>query len=239
MTWTSFALRLGIAMILGGAIGIERQWRQTKAVMKTNVLVCLGSSMFVMMSILNANDSSPTRVAAQIVSGVGFLGGGIILRDGASVRGLNTAATLWCSAAIGTLVGGGFLFQAYLGATAVVFANLILRPVIEQIKFKPRLKQPSPVNYRFSIVCKHQDEVKIQELLLKFVSSKAIMINGIKSQSLFSLGKPEQVILEIELMTLNKDDSLLENITQQLQQQYTNQEVVWERVPNEAVASAA
>ncbi|WP_235107376.1 MgtC/SapB family protein [Acaryochloris sp. 'Moss Beach'] len=75
MTWIDFSLRLTVALILGSAIGIERQWRQTRAVLKTNVLVCIGSSMFVMMSLMHAQDASPTRVAAQIVSGVGFLGG--------------------------------------------------------------------------------------------------------------------------------------------------------------------
>lgn len=82
--------------------------------------------MFVMMSAMIPGDASPTRVAAQVVSGIGFLGGGVILWEGASVRGLNTAATLWCAAAIGTLVGAGLLFQAYVGALAVVGANLIL-----------------------------------------------------------------------------------------------------------------
>ncbi|MEO0377808.1 MAG: MgtC/SapB family protein, partial [Cyanobacteria bacterium P01_A01_bin.17] len=216
MTWTDFALRLGIALVLGGAIGIERQWRQTKAVMKTNVLVCLGASMFVMMSVMNPSDSSPTRVAAQIVSGVGFLGGGIILRDGASVRGLNTAATLWCSAAIGTLIGGGFLFHAYIGTTMVVVANLVLRPVIDQIKYKPRSKRQVHTNYRCSIVCKQQHEEEIQALLLEFVNDKAIMINSVEGQSLASLGKPGQTILEVELTTQSRNDYLLEEITEML-----------------------
>ncbi len=233
MTWTDFALRLGIALVLGGAIGIERQWRQTKAVMKTNVLVCLGASMFVMMSVMTPSDSSPTRVAAQIVSGVGFLGGGIILRDGASVRGINTAATLWCSAAIGTLIGGGFLFQAYIGAAMVVVANLVLRPVVDQLKYKPRSKRPIHTSYRFSIVCQRQHEIEIQTSLLNFVNGKAIMINSVEGQSLASLGKPDQTILEVELTTQSRNDRLLEEITETLKRKYTNQEVFWERLPYE------
>ena len=104
MTWADFVIRLLLAFILGAAIGIERQWQKTRAVLKMNVLVCIGAAMFVMMSSMVANDSSPTRVAAQVVSGIGFLGGGVILREGTSVRGLNTAATLWCAAAVGTFV---------------------------------------------------------------------------------------------------------------------------------------
>ena len=130
ITWTTFALRLLVGFILAMGIGIERQWLKSRAVLKTNVLVTLGAAMFVMLSIMTPGDSSPTRIASQIVSGVGFLGGGVILREGASVRGINTAATLWCSAAIGTLVGSGYLVQAYLSTFAVVGANLLLRPLV-------------------------------------------------------------------------------------------------------------
>ena len=136
MTWIDFAIRLFLAFILGAGIGIERQWLKSRAVLKTNVLVSLGAAMFVMMASMIPGDSSPTRVAAQVVSGVGFLGAGVILREGASVRGINTAATLWCAAAIGSLVGSGFLLQAYFGTLAVVGANLLLRPVVQIFQHK-------------------------------------------------------------------------------------------------------
>ena len=134
MTWMDFAIRLLVGFFLGVGIGIERQWLRSRAILKTNVLVTLGAAMFVMLSIMTPGDTSPTRISAQIVSGVGFLGGGVILREGASVRGTNTAATLWCAAAIGTLVGSGYLIQAYLGTFAVVGANLLLRPLVEAFK---------------------------------------------------------------------------------------------------------
>ena len=131
ITWTIFAVRLLVGFFLAVGIGIERQWLKTRAVLKTNVLVTLGSAMFVMLSIMTPGETSPTRISAQIVSGVGFLGGGVILREGASVRGINTAATLWCAAAIGTLVGSGYLAQAYVSTLAVVGANLLLRPLVK------------------------------------------------------------------------------------------------------------
>lgn len=134
MTWIDFAIRLLVGFFLGVGIGIERQWLKSRAILKTNVLVTLGAAMFVMLSIMTPGDASPTRISAQIVSGVGFLGGGVILREGASVRGINTAATLWCAAAIGTLVGSGYFIQAYLGTFAVVSANLLLRPLVEAFK---------------------------------------------------------------------------------------------------------
>lgn len=129
ITWATFATRLLVGFFLAVGIGIERQWLKTRSVLKTNVLVTLGSAMFVMLSIMTPGDASPTRISAQIVSGVGFLGGGVILREGASVRGINTAATLWCAAAIGTLVGSGYLTQAYASTLVVVGANLLLRPL--------------------------------------------------------------------------------------------------------------
>jgi len=95
------AIDLAVAVSLGAAIGFERQWRNRLAGLRTNALVALGSATFVVFEALAPGDSSPTRVAAQVVSGIGFIGAGLIFREGLSVRGLNTAATLWCSAAIG------------------------------------------------------------------------------------------------------------------------------------------
>ncbi|MGL5939469.1 MAG: MgtC/SapB family protein [Waterburya sp.] len=151
MTWIDFGIRLTIAFMLGVGIGIERQWLKTRSVLKTNVLVTLGSAMFVMLSVMTPGDASPTRIAAQVVSGIGFLGGGVILRDGASVRGLNTAATLWCAAAIGSLVGAGHLPHAYFSTAAVVGANLLLRPMVQvfQQKIDHKLDSPKSKNSAF------------------------------------------------------------------------------------------
>jgi putative Mg2+ transporter-C (MgtC) family protein len=126
MTQLEFVIRLGVAFLLGSALGLERQWRQRMAGLRTNTLVATGAALFVMLSVLTPGDSSPTRVAAQVVSGIGFLGGGVILREGLTVRGLNTAATLWCAAAIGALAGAGFLFHASVGAVTVLVANFSL-----------------------------------------------------------------------------------------------------------------
>ena len=122
-----FTLRVACAFILGTVIGLERQWRQRAAGLRTNVLVALGSALFVLLGSMIPGESSPTRVAAQIVSGIGFLGGGVILREGVNVRGLNPAGTLWCSAAIGTLTRFGLLLEAAIGAGAMLGANVLLR----------------------------------------------------------------------------------------------------------------
>src|SRR5690348_3132115 len=102
-------VNLTVAAGLGIAIGFERQWNQGVAGLRTNALVAFGAACFVTIGRLMANDD---RVAAQIVSGIGFLGAGVIFREGPSVRGLNTAATIWCSGACGALAGAGLVLEA-------------------------------------------------------------------------------------------------------------------------------
>ena len=148
ITWTTFTIRLLIGFFLAVGIGIERQWLKNRAVLKINVLVALGSEMFMMLSIMTPGDSSPTRIAAQIVSGVGFLGGGVILREGGNIIGINTAATLWCAAAIGALVGSGFLVPAYLSTFAVISANLLARPLEKVFKLDKDHQSLSSGNMR-------------------------------------------------------------------------------------------
>ncbi len=128
------ALHLAVATGCGATIGIERQLRRRKAGLRTNALVALGAAAFVTFSALVPNEVSPTRVAAQVVSGIGFLGAGIIFRDGLNVQGLTTAATLWCSAAVGLLSGIGAWPYALLLTGFVVFINFGLRPLVQAMK---------------------------------------------------------------------------------------------------------
>lgn len=125
-----FSARLLLAIVLGAAIGVERQLRQHEAGLKTNALVAAGSSIFAAMA---CEFGTPDRIIAQIVTGIGFLGAGIIMRDGLHVRGLNTAATLWCSAAIGAVAGAGKLMMSTIAATVVLIANIGLREIAEAI----------------------------------------------------------------------------------------------------------
>ncbi|MGY3779449.1 MgtC/SapB family protein [Isobaculum melis] len=116
-----------ISLFAGSLIGLERQWRQKIAGVRTMTLVSLGATMFVSLSTLIVDDSSPTRIAAQVVSGIGFLAGGVILRDGFSVTGLNTAATLWCTAAVGSMIGAGFILEGLLAALLIALTNIVIR----------------------------------------------------------------------------------------------------------------
>ena len=102
-------LSIGSAFVLGGAIGLERQFRQRTAGLRTNTLVAVGAAVFVDMAMRLAGHEGAVRVVAYVVSGIGFLGAGVIMKDGAQVSGLNTAATLWGSAAVGACAGADLL----------------------------------------------------------------------------------------------------------------------------------
>ncbi|ADQ14906.1 MgtC/SapB family protein [Halanaerobium hydrogeniformans] len=122
-----FVIRLLVALMAGVIIGVEREWRKRMAGIRTNTLVALGAALYVLFSMMFPEESSPTRVGASIVSGIGFLGGGVIIKKGFSISGLNTAATLWCSAATGVLAGAGYLKEAIIGALVVLISHLGLR----------------------------------------------------------------------------------------------------------------
>ncbi len=129
--------RLLLGALLGAVLGIEREWRQKDAGLRTNILITLGASLFTMMSIeLTAGQGDPSRVAAQIVTGIGFLGGGAILRTREGVQGLTTAAMIWVNAAIGVAAGGGQFHLAVI-ATAVTLGALLLLAPIEKYLQRP------------------------------------------------------------------------------------------------------
>ncbi len=135
--WGEDLARLALAAVLGGAIGFERELREREAGLRTHLLVCLGSALFTIVSAYGFRDfltsgdqvirADPTRIAAQIVTGIGFLGAGAIIRQGLSVRGLTTAATLWVAAAIGIAAGAGYYSGAVLGTVVTLIALWPLR----------------------------------------------------------------------------------------------------------------
>src|SRR6202167_4994218 len=121
-----FATRLALAIAMGATVGLERQWRQRMAGTRTNALVAAGAAAFVMCGLLLESDPSARgRIVSYVVSGVGFLGAGVIFKEGGNVRGLNTAATIWCSAAMGVLSGLGAARLALILALAVVLTNTV------------------------------------------------------------------------------------------------------------------
>lgn len=231
MTWIEFTIRLTVAFLLGSSIGLERQWRQRMAGLRTNALVATGAALFVSQSVLITGDASPTRIASYVVSGIGFLGGGVIFREGLSVRGLNTAATLWCAAAIGSLSGFGFFPQAFIGAVVVLMTNIILRPLGYRINQQPLKGTELELCYRCSVVCREISESHVRALLLQAVSTTGAM----KLRSLHSedLETPDRVEVEADLVTQERDDAFLEQIVTRLSLEPGVSAVSWRIIEEE------
>jgi putative Mg2+ transporter-C (MgtC) family protein len=130
MTTTDFILRLLAAALAGLLIGFERQWHHKSAGLRTNALVAIGAALYVLLSIgITQTNGDVTRIIGQVVSGVGFLGAGIVFREGANVHGLTTAATVWCSAAIGCLAAAGYYRETLISTLAVLIVNALLVPL--------------------------------------------------------------------------------------------------------------
>ncbi|WP_329283606.1 MgtC/SapB family protein [Streptomyces sp. NBC_01451] len=147
-------------------MGIERQWRQRMAGLRTNTLVATGSALFVLLS-SSFGTGDPSRVAAQVVSGIGFLGAGVIMRDGLNISGMNTAATLWCSAGVGSLAGAGLPGYALAGAAAVVAVNTAVRGLAQRLDRQPGSGDEVPTPYRVEAVVAARDEAHIRALLVQ------------------------------------------------------------------------
>jgi len=124
------------AVVFGALIGLERQMRGHPAGLHTNALVALGAAAYVIAAVLIGDSTGPARVAGQVVTGVGFLCAGLIWHEGGTVRGMNTAATVWCSCAVGVFAGFGMIWWAALVTALVVLANIVLHYIEHRISGK-------------------------------------------------------------------------------------------------------
>lgn len=135
------------AFVLGTLIGAERQYRLRTAGLRTNVLVAVGAAAFVDLAMHLTGSDGAVRVISYVVSGIGFLGAGVIMKEGTNVRGLNTAATLWASAAVGSCAGADMLAQAAALTAFVLAGNTLLRPLVNAINRSPINEQASEATY--------------------------------------------------------------------------------------------
>lgn len=187
MDWKVFLLRVSVALLLGALIGAERQLRQRLTGLRTNALVSTGACLFVLMTqaVPGMAPTDASRIAAYVVSGIGFLGGGVIMRDGLNVRGLNTAATLWCTAAVGVLCSVGLLLEAAVGSLVVLCANILLRDIAQRLDHQEVLPA-SEVEQRFEvrIVCRAEDEIQVRSLMLHSLSDPGLRLQSLHSEDL-------------------------------------------------------
>jgi putative Mg2+ transporter-C (MgtC) family protein len=218
------AISLGVATLLGAVIGFERQWLQRMAGLRTNTLVAIGAASFVIFSGLFPGDDSPTRMAAQVVSGIGFLGAGIIFREGLQVTGLNTAATLWCSAAVGLLAGSGDPLHAALAAGFVVLVNLMLRPLVRIINRQPIAQAETDVHYRVRVVCRNPEEAHVRALLLQSAGNGQLSLRRLESNDIEQSGRVEVIA---QLTAHSKNDAVLEQVVGRLSLEPTVSAASW------------
>jgi putative Mg2+ transporter-C (MgtC) family protein len=155
------------AFVLGTVIGAERQYRQRSAGLRTNVLVAVGASAFVDLANDLAGSDGSVRVIAYVVSGIGFLGAGAIMKEGMNVRGLNTAATLWASAAVGCCAGADMIAQAALLTLFVLGGNTLLRPLVNAIDRIPINEQSSEALYDVLVTAEASAVGPVREFLLE------------------------------------------------------------------------
>ena len=177
------ALALFTAFALGGLIGFERQWRQRTAGLRTNVLVAVGAAAFVDLGMRVAGADGSVRVISYVVSGIGFLGAGVIMKEGAQVRGINTAATLWASAAVGAFAGAGQFAEAVLVTLFVLSGNTLLRPLVHYINRRPMTAEETEALYRVHVVCRPDAVSEARDLLFEELEKHHYPIREIETLS--------------------------------------------------------
>jgi putative Mg2+ transporter-C (MgtC) family protein len=217
------ALGLFSAFVLGGLIGFERQWRQRTAGLRTNVLVAVGAAAFVDLGSRVAGADGSARVIAYVVSGIGFLGAGVIMKEGGQVRGLNTAATLWASAAVGAFAGGGQLAEAAVVTVFVLAGNTLLRPVVDYINRSPISPGATEAIYRVHLVCRPEAVSAARDLLFEELELHHYPIRDIET-----LSEGEEVVeLAAVLVPTTANPHDLDTITNHLERSNAVTSATW------------
>ncbi|MGL6196307.1 MAG: MgtC/SapB family protein [Thermoguttaceae bacterium] len=216
---------LSMAFVLGALIGYERQCRQRTAGLKTNILVAIGASLFVIMGGQIYGPEGSIRVGAYVVSGIGFLGAGIIMREGGSVVGLNTAATLWCSAAIGTLVGGGLLAESVLGTLFILAANTSLHSFIDRINRRPIALSDLEGVCAVHVIASHNDGREAMALLKNELSKYDFNLRRLEVQNFGN----EKLRIEAIIDTTSADIAGLDMLVETISHSPSVTQAFWSR----------
>jgi putative Mg2+ transporter-C (MgtC) family protein len=229
MTVGIYTLNLGAALLLGCFIGVERQWRQRMAGTRTHALVAAGASAFVMSGFLIQGDpSGEARIVSYVVSGVGFLGAGVIFKEGMQVRGLNTAATIWCSAAVGVLCGLGRPEYALITTLGVLLTNTLLRPLAYRLRPMAQQAVLTETNYHLELVCEMHDEVQMRGILLQTVNRLPLSIYSLASED---ITHSDRIMIHADLRGPTRNDASLEELVARLSMEHGVTLVSWRLLP--------
>jgi len=225
MPLLEFLLRLGAALLMGAAVGLERQWRQRMAGTRTNALVAAGAAAFVMCAYMVRDASrGEALIVPYVVSGVGFLGAGVIFKDAGGVRGRNTAATIWCSAAIGAICGLGNPAHALVMTMIVLCANIILRPLSYRIHPAQPPAEGQDVAYGFELICCPEDESHMRALMLQGISGSSLPLTALRSEDIEGTDKMK---VTARIRGLGRQDQKLELLVARLSLERGVSSVSW------------
>lgn len=212
-----FLFRLFLAIMLGAGVGLERQIKQRSAGLVTNALVSLGAALYILTALtIKEQTGDVLRVLGQIVTGIGFLGAGVIMRDGFTIHGLNTAATLWCSAAIGSAAGFGLYVEATAGAAMVVAAHSLLKPVVDYINKRPYIKKTiiRNIGYLVTITGNMQNEEQLKILSADYLNKQ----EGLQLRLMRSTydNEKEKVEIQMEILSYEPNQAIIKQLITQL-----------------------
>jgi len=228
-------VRVGLATLLGVAIGIERQWRARIAGLQTMALVSMGAALFLILGAYTFHrEQDPTRVAAQIVTGIGFLGARVIMKQGSSVTGLNTAATLWATAAVGALAGAWMWREAVTGAAIIIAGNVFLYPLARRMdRARTRFgRETPPTDYVVEVECDSGAEAVVRALISQLIAGVDVRLTSLRS---IPAATADAVRLVVELSTVIRDDSALDGAARTLSVEPNIRSVRW-AIQNEGAA---
>jgi putative Mg2+ transporter-C (MgtC) family protein len=217
-------ISLFTAFVLGTLIGAERQYRQRTAGLRTNVLVAVGAAAFVDLAMHLTGADGAVRVISYVVSGIGFLGAGVIMKQGMDVRGLNTAATLWASAAVGSCAGADMVAQAVALTVFVIAGNTLLRPLVNAINRIPLDEKTSEATYYFKVAVATEALPDIRDRLVEKLENAKYPVADV---DVVEIGDD---ILEIvaKLVATAVDPNELNAVAVDLQRQSGVRHATWE-----------
>ncbi|MQT11597.1 MgtC/SapB family protein [Segnochrobactrum spirostomi] len=224
---TSFldtTISLTAAFALGTVIGAERQYRQRSAGLRTNVLVALGAAAFVDLAMRIAGADGAARVISYVVSGIGFLGAGVIMKEGMNVRGLNTAATLWASAAVGACAGADRVAEAALLTGFILGCNTFLRPLVNFIDRIPISGGETEASYEIHVTCELVAAAAVRKAVARILREAHYPAADTDLEA-----RPDGLAaLEISLVTTSVKDSDMDSLVTAIGRIGGVRDVVWE-----------
>lgn len=197
---------------LGSLIGLERQIRQRTAGLRTNALVAVGAAVFVDLALRLSGAEGATRVIAYVVSGVGFLGAGAIMKEGVNITGLNTAATLWGSAAVGACAGAGFIVEAGMATLFVLSSNTLLRPVVNRINRIPVNAQSGEATYYVYAICSNSVQAQVRERMLQLLDAASYPARAVEKHAFGNNDTELEVVLHATAVDAAELDDVVAKI---------------------------